>query len=243
MNLADEGTTAHLKAITQDCSTVGSISEQTVTRLINDCFTTWGLPKQIKIDNGHPFVTPGYIDVPTKTKLWWIGLGIKVIQNQIRCPQQNGAVECLQGIMKNWSNPKDQKGIEHLQQRLDEESDFQRNHYRMPAKGNKTRIELHPSLATNPRKYNPDKFDMNLVYDFLADQVWKRNINKGGFVNIMGIKIYISYKMKIQPTTITFDPIEKQWLVRTEDGTILKTSTKGVPTEQQLKGFAIMSKN
>ncbi len=243
MNLADEGTTAHLKAIVQDCPTVGSMSEQSVTGLINNCFKNWGLPKQIKIDNGHPFVTPGYRDVPTKSKMWWIGLGIQVIQNQLRSPQQNGAVECLQGIMKNWSNPKDQDCIEDLQKRLDEESNFQRNHYRIPAKENKTRIELHPTLQSNPRKYDPDNFDINLVYDFLSEQVWERNINNGGYVNIMGERIYISYKIKKQPITITFDPIEKQWLIRKENGTLLKTSTSGVPTEEQIKNFAIMSKN
>lgn len=243
MNLADEGTTAHLKAIVQDCPTVGSMSEQSVTRLINDCFKAWGLPKRIKIDNGHPFVTPGHLDIPTKSKMWWIGLGIEVIQNQLRCPQQNGAVECLQGIMKSWSNPKDQQRVDDLQERLDQESDFQRNAYQIPAKGNKTRIELYPCLEHNPRKYNPNSFDINLVYDFLSEQVWQRSINKGGQVNMMGIHIYISYKMKRQPVTVTFDPLEKQWLVHNENGILLKTSTKGVPTKRQIKNFAIMSKN
>lgn len=243
MNIADEGTTAHLKAIVQDCPTVGSMSEQSVTQSINGCFENWGLPQQIKIDNGHPFVTPGYRDVPTKSKLWWIGLGIKVIQNQLRCPQQNGAVECLQGIMKNWSNPKKQNSVDDLQRRLDEESDFQRNHYQIPAKGNKTRIELHPTLRSNPRKYHPDKFDINRIYEFLSEQVWERSINSGGKVNMMGIEIYVGYKLKKQPITVSFDPFEKQWLIREENGMLLKTSTRGVPTEKQIKDFAIMSKN
>lgn len=243
MNIADEGTTAHLKAILQDCRTVNSMSEQSVIRSINTCFKTWGLPKQIKIDNGHPFVTPGYRDVPTKSKMWWIGLGIQVIQNQLRSPQQNGAVECLQGIMKSWSNPKAQKCIKSLQQRLDKESDFQRNHYQIPGKGNQTRIELYPSLQSNPRRYDPDKFDISLVYAFLSEQVWKRSINSGGKVNMIGIEIYISYKMKKQPVTITFDPFETKWLIRNENGTLLKTSTRGVPTEKQIRDFAIMSKN
>lgn len=104
MNIADEASTAHLKAIVQDCAKVGAMNEQRVTHLINNCFEMWGLPQHIKIDNGHPFVTPSYRDVPTKSKLWWIGLGIKVIQNELRRPQQNGAVECLQGIMKRWAN-------------------------------------------------------------------------------------------------------------------------------------------
>jgi len=243
MNIADEGTTAHLKAIVQDHSKVAAICEQSITQLINETFSIWGLPKRIKIDNGHPFVTPGYRDVPTKSKMWWIGLGIEVIQNQLRCPQQNGAVECLQGIMKNWSNPKVQENIEQLQQRLDQESDFQRNHYQIPAKANKTRSQLHPELNSNDRVYDPNDFKINRVYDFLAQQVWQRSINANGNLCIMGIEIYISYKLKKQAVTITFDPIEKQWLVRDEKGTLLKTETKGVPTEKEIKDFALSPMN
>lgn len=243
MNVADEGTSAHLKAIVQDCPTVGAMNEQAVVQSINQVFKHWGLPKQIKIDNGHPFVTPNHRDIPTKSKLWWIGLGIEVIQNQLRQPQQNGIVECLQGIMKNWSNTKAQKSIRGLQKRLDLESDFQRNHYRIPAKGNKTRIELHSSLEQNPRKYDPRKFDMNRVYDYLTEQVWERTLNNNGSTHIFGQTIYISYKLKKQPVTVTFDPIDKQWLIRSQNGTILKTSTKGVPNEKQIKDFTMISKN
>lgn len=243
MSIADEGSTAHLKAIVQDCSKVNSICERTILQSINECFKVWGLPRCIKIDNGHPFVTPGNRDVPTKSKLWWIGLGIEVIQNRLYCPQQNGVVECLQGTLKRWSNPKDQQNTEILQKRLDQESFFQRNGYRIPAKGYKTRIELYPELLSNSRQYDPDKFDINLVYKFLSRQVWGRQINKGGVVSFMGAQIYISYKLKRLPVTITFDPFRKEWLIRTENGTLLKSSTDGVPTEKQIKDFATMSKN
>ena len=244
MNIADEATTAHLKACVQDCATVASMSRQKVTQQINEsCFKIWGLPKRIKIDNGHPFVIPGHLDIPTLSKLWWIGLSIEVVQNQLRCPQQNGAVECLQGVMKSWSNPKGQQNIQRLQKRLDKESAFQRNHYQIPAKGNKTRIQLHPSLEDNPRKYDPRCFNINLVYSFLSEQVWQRTLDAGGVVRIMGASIYISYKLKKQPVTVTFDPIERKWVIQKENGAILKTSTQGVPTEKQIKDFAIMSKN
>lgn len=243
MNIADEGTTAHLKAFVQNCVTVSSMNEQAIVQLINSCFQLWGLPKNIKIDNGHPFVTPAFIDLPTKSKLWWIGLGINVIQNDLGCPQQNGAVECLQGIMKNWSNPKIYENMKQLQHRLDDESDFQRNHYRIPAKENKTRSELYPDLFTNPRKYHPDNFDIQLVYQYLSQQVWKRKINAGGKVNFMNNEIYISYKYKQIPVDVTFNPIEKKWIIRKEDGTMLKKSNIGIPNEEQIKDFAIMSKN
>jgi hypothetical protein len=105
MNVADEGSTAHLKAGVQPCATVAQMSAQAALQVVNGCFERWGMPKEIKIDNGHPFVNPNHRDLPTLAKLWWIGLGINVIQNDVGRPQQNGAVECLQGVMGSWSNP------------------------------------------------------------------------------------------------------------------------------------------
>ena len=80
-------------------------------------------------------------------------------------------------------------------------------------------------------------------YTFLPEQVWQRILNTGGEVHFMGAKIYISRKLTRQSVTVTFDPLEKQWLIRNKNGAILKTSTRGVPTEQGVKNFAIMSKN
>lgn len=239
MNIADEATGAHLKVVAVDCPTVVSMDRQRATHIVNQCFKRWGLPQRIKIDNSHPFVTPGFIDIPTKSKLWWIGLGIEVIQNDLYSPQQNGIVECLQGTLNNWSYPKGYQDLTALQKRLDEESDFQRNHYQIPAKHNKTRIQIYPELENNQQKYDPTNFQMDRVYNFLAKQVWKRNLNKGGAVCFLGHSIYISYKMPIQPITITFDPIDKQWLLRKEDGTLMKTFSKGVPCEKEIKNFAI----
>ena len=243
MNIADEGTSAHLKAFVREVSKVAQMDAQAVTQQINTCFERWGLPEQIKIDNGLPFVYPRARDIPTLTKLWWIGLGIKVIQNAPRCPQQNGIVECSQGIMCNWSNPKDALSIDDLQQRLDEESDFQRNYYKMPNKKLKTRIELHPNLEENPRTYAVENFDMQRVYDYLSNKVFKRTVSNSGLLSFWGMDIYIGKKFAKLPITITLDMIEMQWLFRKEDGTLMKTHTEGIPNEIQIKEFAVMSMN
>lgn len=243
MNIADEGTRAHLKVGVEDCVTVSSMRPQSALQVVNECFETWGLPLSIKIDNSYPFVIPHQIDIPTKSKLWWIGLGIKVIQNDLYTPQQNGAVECLQGILCNWSNPKSQDTIEALQKRLDIESDFQRNSYKIPSKGNKTRIELYPSLAKNTRTYTPDKFEMKRVYEFLSLQVWCRRIGKTGTISIFNHTIYIGRRFRGEEVSITFDPLEKQWLIQKGDGTLLKKSTVGIPTEKEIKDFATISEN
>lgn len=243
MNIADEGSSAHLQATLYAKRTVSEIGVQQVTQDINGCFEQWGLPVAIKIDNGRPLVHPHARDIPTLTKLWWIGLGIKVIQNAPRCPQQNGIVESLQGTICNWSNPKGQLNMADFQQRVNHESDFQRNHYQIPAKDNKTRMELHPELASNPRQYHPTMFDINRVYQYLSKKVWTRTLRSSGDVKFFSKNIYIGKKYNRMTITIIFDPEVKCWRFSKQDGTLLKTSTVGVPSKEQIISFATMSKN
>lgn len=239
MNIADEGTGAHLNAYVNESRTVSGMDASIATQYINKSFDRWGLPKAIKVDNGHPFVNTNGRDSPTKSILWWVGLGIEVIQNKPRCPQQNGIVECLQGTLCRWSNPKIQGTKEALQKRLNEESDFQRNYYKIPARNNKTRIELYPNLEKNKRTYKISKFKMKFVYDYLAEKVFHRTIQKNGLVRFMGEHTYIGTNFFGLDVTITFDPLEKIWLIRKHDGAILKTTTKGVPTKKGIVNFAL----
>lgn len=239
MNVADEGTGSHLSVNVSSCRNVEEMDPKISTQLINKSFERWGLPKQIKIDNGRPFVNTNGREVPTKTILWWTGLGIKVIQNQPRCPQQNGIVECLQGTMNSWSNPKGQIDKQGLEKRLSEESDFQRNHYKIPSRNYKTRIELYPNLEKNTRKYDPKKFNMQFVYNYLESRVFRRPISKGGLVKAFAEQYYIGKKYAGTEVTITFDPLEKQWIFRGPNGNLLKTSTSGVPCKKQIVEFGL----
>lgn len=243
MNIADEGTTAHLKAGAQPEKSASQMGLANCTHIVNECFERWGLPKSIKIDNGYPFVNPNYMNVPSKAKLWWIGLGIEVIQNTPRRPQENGAVECLQGICSRWVNPSTIPNIEQLQVALDEMSDFQRMHYQIPDKNYKTRVQLHPDLMRNPRLYDPTQFDIGLVYQYLSKQVWKRRIKKNGSVHFFGQPIYLGTRFGEQDTFISFDPFKKQWIFRDKKGLFLKSSENAVPQENEILEFAVISKN
>lgn len=243
MNVADEGTGSHLKAQTHPEKRISQISLSDAIQAVNQAFELWGLPKNIKIDNGKPFVNSRYRDIPTKAKLWWIGLGIKVIQNPPRCPQENGIVECLQGTCKRWVNPASLKNIEGLQIALDQNSDFQRNHYEIPRAEFKTRIELYPELQTNPRKYDPNNFDIKKVDKYLSLKTWKRKIKSIGSVHFFGQSIHIGRKFAGTEVFITFDPTERKWIFRDKKGMFLNTSKKAVPSRKEIFDFATMSKN
>ena len=145
--------------------------------------------------------------------------------------------------MNSWSNPASQPDKEALQQRLDEESEFQRNHYRIPSKKYKARIELYPGLINNPRPYSPELFDMERVYAYLSRQAWQRSVKDNGQVKMFSNWIYIGTRFAKETVTVTFDPLEAQWLFRKNDGTLLKASNVGIPTEKEIKDFALVSKN
>lgn len=243
MNVGDEGTSSHLKATVHPVPRVSQIKLQAAIWAVNLSFKRYGLPSRIKIDNGQPFVNPNYRDVPTKAKLWWIGLGIQVIQNPPRLPQENGIVECLQGVCHRWVNPKQIQTPEQLQIQLDQISDFQRNHYELPNRSYKTRIALYPELEQNSRKYHPNKFNMKLVDQFMASKVWQRKTNQNGQLSFFDQKISIGRVFKNLKVYITFDDIERQWVFRNDKGALLKTSTKAIPCEKEIKNFAVMSKN
>lgn len=243
MNIGDEGTGAHLFVKVYDCKQVAQLNPQICTQDLNTAFQKWGLPRCIKIDNGQPFVYPKHRTIPTLSILWWVGLGIEVIQNKPKTPQENGIVESLQGTLCSWACPSKYHTIEDFQNRLDEESNFQRNHYQIPNKGYNTRKELYPELELNDRKYHPDLFDMQRVYQFLAQKVWERKVNSKGDIKFLKKSIYISQPYIGSQVYITFDPVEIKWIIRDDKGTFLKSYDKAIFTEKTIKHFATMSKN
>ena len=150
---------------------MNEVPEQDMALAINRGFQTEGLPKRIKIDNGKPLVYPHERQIPTLTILWWVGLGIEVIQNKPRCPQQNGTVEGLQNICYRWSAPAQCANIEQLQGAVNEANRIQRSVFRMPRKQRLTRQQLYPQLAINPRKYQPEVFCFQKAEAYLAQKL------------------------------------------------------------------------
>ena len=222
---------------------VSLIPSAAACQSINEGMKIWGRPWRIKIDNGLPFVNPKNIDLPTLSQLWWIGLGIEVQLNALGVPQQNGTVEGLQGVCRRWSNPAGYDNIADYQERVDQTNRIQREVYRLRKQGDKTRKELYPQLWQNPRTYNPDEFWIDKVYKDLATRVWKRRIKDKGDLKFWKKEIYIGTRFKNQKVTITFDPDELQWMVRSNDGRLLKVCSKERFTEAQILEHAGISKN
>lgn len=210
---------------------------------VNRCFEIEGLPQRIKIDNGVPLVYPHERDLPTLTVLWWIGLGIEVVYNKARCPQQNGTVEGLQGICFRWSNQAKSASVQELQQAVKEANRIQRSVYLIPKKKHQTRAQFYPQLNTNPRRYHINAFHFERVDQYLAQKVWKRTVKKNGCIKLYATEIYVAEALAGQIVTVTYDLIEPQWIIRSGNGTLLKTSKRALITAKVILDHVNMSKN
>ncbi len=208
----------------------------------NRCFSKWGLPQKIKFDNGLPIVNPHQPDTPTLLVLWWEGLGINTHRNTPACPQQNATVEGLQGICARWVSPKDQPSVDDFKKALDEQILFQREVYLITREHKRTRLDLYPELAQNPRQFDPQNFSWERVKEYLADQVWKRTV-ASHCVKLFNQQIYIGKQFSGQKMTITYDPLEEKMVVRTLDGRLIKVSDKVFVSKDQILNYANVSMN
>ena len=111
-------------------------------RCLREAFARRGMPAQIRVDNGSPWGSAG--DLPTALALWLIGLGIGVIWNPARRPQDNGVVERSQGTGKRWAEPPTCADAAELQRRIDDLDGIQREEY--PSIGGMSRLEAFPGL-------------------------------------------------------------------------------------------------
>src|SRR5262249_9100183 len=87
-------------------------------------YLRWGLPEEVRRDNGHPW--GGWYDLPTTFALWLIGLGLKVHFNPARQPQENGVIERFNGLGQRWAEVSKCRSVAEAQAHLDEVDEIQR---------------------------------------------------------------------------------------------------------------------
>jgi transposase InsO family protein len=222
LNVADEGSGSLLSNRVNPNAVMTQWSEEEACAAVEEAFIEWTLPEQIKIDNGLPFVNSKCRDNPTMPVLWWVSMGIQVILNTPRQPQENGIVENLQGTTYRWVDPSQYQSGEQFQEATQEIARRQREVYRIRRKGDKTRKELYPQLEQKPRPYKREDFSIKRVYKYLAEFVWERKVQSSGRVKLFGDYLPVGYKWRGQKTCVTFDPALNAWIITlAKDGTQL----------------------
>src|SRR5260370_27035705 len=152
----------------------------TVAARLRAIFARWGLPERIRVDNGQPWGL--HPDLPQDLARWWLGLGIAVIWNHPRHPQENGVVERAQSLTGQWAEPAHCPSYAALQGRLNWAAQIQREQY--PAAAGQSRVAAYPALSGGGRPYDPEReaatWDLQRVCGYLGQGLWRRRVDKAG---------------------------------------------------------------
>lgn len=191
----------------------------TATRdALRRCFARFGLPRQVRVDNGTPWRSKG--DLPTDLELWLVGLGVALVANPPRRPQDNGVVERSQGTAKRWGEPGTAASAAELQGRLDRMDRLQREAY--PYREGLSRWATYPGLAHSGRGYDPageaGMLDEHRSRRRLAGFVVPRRVDGGGSVSVWGRTHYVGKAYAGRVAYVRFDPQDGLWLFQDESG-------------------------
>lgn len=151
------------------------------------CFREYGLPKNIRSDNGTPFSSMAAGGISQLSK-WWIQLGIRPERIRPGYPQQNGRHERMHRTLKQettkpsaYNECSQQKKFDHFRTEFNQERSHEALKRKCPAE------VYQPSLVIYPNKL-PE-----IVYDNGYDT---RKVKRGGEIKWKGKHIYISQVLK-----------------------------------------------
>jgi transposase InsO family protein len=191
--------------------------------MLRVAFACWGLPRRLRVDNGKPWGS--WSDLPPALSLWLIGLGIAMIWNDPRCPQQNGVVERSQGTAKRWAEPHTCLTVAELQARLDADDVLQRERY--PLAQGRSRRELFPGLAHSGRPYRAADeagvWNLERVREHLAEYAVPRQVDRQGKVSVYNRNLYVGVVHGGKQVCVQFDPDQTHWLISDSAGRQLRT--------------------
>jgi hypothetical protein len=194
-----------------------------VQQALRAAFARWGLPRRLRVDNGKPWGS--WSDLPPALALWLIGLGITLIWNDPRCPQQNGVVERSQGTAKRWAEPQACLTVAQLQERLDSDDALQRERY--PLAHGRTRAELFPGLMHGGQPYREEDeaahWSLQRVREHLSGYAIPRRVDRQGKVSVYNRNLYVGVVHAGQQVWIQFDPEQGQWLISDRAGRELRS--------------------
>jgi hypothetical protein len=194
----------------------------------------------VRVDNGKPWGS--WSDLPPALALWLIGLGVDVVWNDPRCPQQNGSVERSQGTGKRWAEPQRCHSVPELQARLDEDDCLQRERY--PVAGGRSRWQLFPALAHSGRPYQEAdeacRWDLGRVREHLAGYAVPRQVSREGKVSVYNRNVYVGVIHGGKPVSVQYDPDQQQWLISDAAGRQLRTHPAPEISAEAIRGLQLI---
>jgi transposase InsO family protein len=223
LRVVDECSGAFLMTVVFACGRWEHVSRHAIQEALRGVFRVWGLPQEIRVDNGYPWGNSS--DFPPEVALWLIGLGVAVVWIPPGCPQDNGVVERSQDIGQDWFEPQTCADAAALQRRCDELDRRQRERY--PYRGGQSRWAVYPGLHHSGRAYRPHQearqWDVKRVWAALAGQVGKRTVDCTGCVSVYHRNRYLGKPHIGREVYVTLDPTGPTWVISDHEGRQLRT--------------------
>ena len=212
---------------------------RTVRQRFRRCFTEWGRPERLRVDNGWPWGSAG--DLPPDLALWLIGLGIDIMWNPPRSPQDNGVVERSQGVAKNWAEPDQCRTAAHLQRRLNREDHIQRAQY--PSIQGIPRMTAFPELLHTGRPYSwsweSQHWDFARVCAELSGYAVGRRVDCCGKIGVYHHKLYVGVRHQGQAVYLQLDPDRREWIVTDRAGHQLHRTPAEIITPSRIRNLTV----
>lgn len=181
-------------------------------------FARWGRPLRLRVDNGMPWGSQG--DLPTDLACWLAGLGVGVVANPPRRPEDNGVIERYQGVGKAWGEPHRCGSAAELEARLRELDRWQRELY--PMRGGRPRCEAYPGLRHSGRAYSARReakgWDVRRAREMLEGYVVPRRVDSQGRVSLYQRPYRVGARWAGRDVWVGFDAPSRSWLFQDESG-------------------------
>jgi hypothetical protein len=191
-----------------------------VRQVLRSGFTEWQtLPDSVQTDNEMGLGGNPNDPFPSWLSLWLAGLGIKHTFIRSHRPTDQPQIErhhrTLDGLSDDEHSRQD---LPSFQRTLDRER-FIYN-YQFPVRASDCQgrppVQAHPALLTPRRPYQPEwemvLFDLQRVYDFLADFTFDRKVNSNGQATLKGLHYTVGHPHAGKMIKVRLDALTHEWV-------------------------------
>lgn len=205
------------------------LSWQEVRQVIRSACTRWEtLPDSIQTDNEVCLAGQPTEPAPSHLTLWLIGLGVVHRFSRPGQPTDQAQIERTHRTLDNFAHLLDRPpDLASVQQRLELERE-QYNHW-FPSRasdcGGRPPLVAHPELLLPRRPYRvewePQMFDLQRVYDYLATIELERKVSQVGQIQVGGRSVGVGRAWVGQTVSIRCDPVARLWVVEDREGKLV----------------------
>jgi len=202
-------------------------------------FERWGLPAQVRVDNGMPWGSQG--DLPTDLACWLAGLGVGLLTNPPRQPQKNGVIERFQGVGQTWGEPQTCASAAELQRRMNTLDRWRRDLY--PTAEGRPRIEVYPGLQHSGRRYDPGReaarWDLRRAWEFVESFLVPRQVDAQGQVSLYNRPYRVGAGWRGRTIWVGFDPETGEWVFQDEQGHEIRRQAAGELSAARIRALEV----